>query len=134
MGWPVGELRAAGLSVAQLQALLQGKFPARTGNQLGNLVSVQLVRNNGPKYTLVGAVVNPGPYPLLRETTVLDALAASGGFRAHAATATIYVMRAAAVVHSSERFEFNYNDVVEGRHLEQNITLRDGDIVSVPGD
>ncbi len=134
----LGQFRAAGLTLAQLQALIQEKVtPLRSGirvpaTQFVQLVNVQLVRNNGPKYTLVGAVANPGPYSLLRETTVLDALAASGGFRVHAATGTISVMRSAAVMRSSERLEFNYNDVVDGRHLEQNITLRDGDIVFVP--
>lgn len=140
----MGAVHAAGLTISQLQALIEknlpgGANPSPASNLPGSLnlrpaLRVQLVRNNSPKYTLVGAVANPGPYPLLRETTVLDALAASGGFKAYAAKKTIYVVRAAAVMHSSARFSFNYIDVVEGRNLEQNITLRDGDVISVPGE
>jgi polysaccharide export outer membrane protein len=32
----------------------------------------------------------------------------------------------------TERIKFNYNEVIKGKHLEQNILLQDGDHIYVP--
>ncbi|MCC6262504.1 MAG: SLBB domain-containing protein [Bryobacterales bacterium] len=78
------------------------------------------------KYTITGEVGRPGSYPLLSTTTVLDALTNSGGFRDFANKKKITIIR------GEERFRFNYNDVIEGKHMEQNIELQNGDLIVVP--
>jgi polysaccharide export outer membrane protein len=84
------------------------------------------LRNNSKKYTLIGGVGKTGPYPLLQQTTVLDALAAAGGFKDFSNPKKIVIMR------GTQKFKFNYKDVIHGKHMEQNITLEDGDLIVVP--
>ncbi len=121
----VGEFKVTGLTIPALQNLIAEKLKEWINDPI---VNVQLLRNNSKKYTLIGAVLKTGPYPLLQETTILDALAASGGFREFASKKKIVLIR------GPKRFPFNYNDVMKGRNMDQNKTLEDGDIISVPGE
>ncbi len=121
----IGEFAAGGLTVRQLQDLITHKLGSFFADPI---INVQLLRNNSKKFTLVGGVNRPGPYPLLQETTVLDALAAAGGFRDLANPKQVVVIRGA------QRLPFNYEEVLKGKQMEQNVSLLDGDIISVPGD
>jgi polysaccharide export outer membrane protein len=126
----MGAFHAAGLTVPELQSLIT--------RRLGS-VDVQLLGGAGKKYVLNGAVLKPGPYPLLKATTILDALNASGGFNAAAITNNIVLLRDQRVpaIHDavtfSESIPFNYDEVIRGIHTEQNVILRDGDVLLVPG-
>jgi polysaccharide export outer membrane protein len=77
------------------------------------------------KYYVSGQVERSGPFPLVTPTTVLEAMSLCG-FREWAKKGGIVIMR------GSERLKFNYNQVVKGKRLEQNIQLQDGDHVYVP--
>ncbi|MCZ2152679.1 MAG: polysaccharide biosynthesis/export family protein [Bryobacterales bacterium] len=88
------------------------------------MVTVEQVRSK--KYTITGEVGRPGSYPLLTTTTVLDALTNSGGFRDFANKKKIIIIR------GTERIRFNYNEVIDGKNVEQNIELRNGDLIVVP--
>lgn len=72
----IGTISAAGLTVQQLQDLIAEKLGSYVRDPV---VNVQLLRNNTKRYTLLGVVIRPGPYPLRPGTTILDALA-DGGF------------------------------------------------------
>jgi polysaccharide export outer membrane protein len=119
----IGTFSAAGLTIPDLVKLITQKLNAYI---VDPVVNVQLLRNNSKKYTLIGGVVRPGPHPLLQETTVLDALAASGGLKELANLKKIVVRR------GSREFHFNYKEAIEGKNLEQNIALQDGDMIIVP--
>ena len=144
----IKELKAQGLTIPELRDLIAERLRGPAGNPT---VNVQLLRNNSKKYTLIGAVRRPGAYPLLQETTILDALAASGGFDVLAAPEKIKLLRGqkfggsndrpdglnttppgAVTAHFSLTFPFNYNEVLNGIHPEQNVTIQDGDIIVVP--
>jgi polysaccharide export outer membrane protein len=118
----IHDFTAIGLTIPELQELITEKLSAFV---IDPVVNVQLLRNNSKKYTLIGGVGKPGPYPLLQETTILDALAASGGFREFANQKDIILRR------GTKEFHFNYKEVVKGKHLLQNINLEDGDIIVV---
>ena len=132
----IGVENAAGLTLLALRSLIKRRLGADINDPV---VDVQLLRPNGKKYILSGAVLKPGPYPLLKETTILDALKASGGFNAMAATNKIILLRGQKVsgireaVTFSESIPFNYNQVIRGIHTEQNVTIQDGDVLLVPG-
>ncbi len=122
----IGEIKAAGMPIPDLRAIITTVLADKTGQPTDTqTVGVQLLRNNSKKFTLVGAISKPGPYPLIQQTTVLDALAASE-FKPHAVSQKIYVLRGAT------KIPFNYKEVIEGKRVEQNITLQDGDIIVVP--
>ena len=118
----IGEFSAVGLTIPELKFLIAQKLAPFITDPV---VNVQLLRNNSKKYTLIGAVAKPGLYPLLQQTTILDALAASGGFKDIANLKKIILRR------GDKEFHFSYKDVIKGIHLEQNIQLENGDIIVV---
>jgi polysaccharide export outer membrane protein len=61
--------------------------------------------------------------------TVLQLISESGGLLEHADRGDIVIVR---VENGREqRFKFDYNDVISGRRLEQNILLKPGDTLIV---
>jgi polysaccharide export outer membrane protein len=119
----IGEFQAIGITIPALQGVITEKLKAF---MLEPIVNVQLLRINSKQYTVMGGVVRGGPFPLLRDTTILDAMAACGGFKDFANTKKIYLLR------GSRKYDFNYNDVRQGKHMEQNIKVEDGDYIYVP--
>lgn len=79
---------------------------------------------------LVGQVTTPGMVPLTGEMNVLQLIAVGGGLLEYADRKNIVVTR---VENRQERrFKFNYDDVMKGKNLRQNIVLQPGDTVMVP--
>jgi polysaccharide export outer membrane protein len=118
----VGDVQAAGLTPEQFRERVVEALSAIL-NKPEVIVSVQEVRSK--KYYISGEVGRSGPVPLVTPTTVLQALS-SAGFREWAKKSKIVIMR------GTQRFKFNYNDVIKGKKLEQNIYLQDGDHIYVP--
>ena len=94
------------------------------------MVSVTVLRVVGTKIYVMGKVNKPGEYLAGRYLNVLQALSLAGGLTPFAAENDIKVVRKQGgrdVV-----FPFNYSEVRKGNNLEQNITLKGGDVVVVP--
>jgi len=123
----IHEFKASGLTGPQLTDIITDKL-REDGGILEPVVNVQLLRSNSKRYTVVGAVLKPGPYPLIEETTLLDALSMAG-FQEFAKKDKITVRRGNKIIAT-----FNYKKAVKGEGLDKNITLEDGDFVYVPGD
>jgi polysaccharide export outer membrane protein len=94
-------------------------------------VTVIVEQINSQKFNILGQVVKPGSYPLAAATTVLDAIAAAGGFRDFAKQKNIYILRQVAGGRET-RIAFNYKDVIKGKNPVQNIKLEPRDTVVVP--
>ena len=90
-------------------------------------VSVNVTGFNSKKYSIQGEVFKPGSSPLVIPTTVLTALVNAGGFKDFANKSSIRILRD----NGKKVFRFNYNQVVNGKHLEQNILLEPGDLIIV---
>jgi polysaccharide export outer membrane protein len=118
----IGDLTASGLTPEQLQGKVAEAL-TKYLNQPQVIVSVASVRSK--RYYVSGEVNRSGPVALVTPTTVMQALS-SAGLREWAKKKSIVVMR------GSERLKFNYNDVVKGKKMEQNILLQDGDHIIVP--
>lgn len=119
----VGELRAAGqtpdeLGKAITDALLKHMNRAE--------VFVSVLQVNSKKFYMTGEVNRPGQYPLITQTSVLQAISAAGGLREFANGKKIVIIR------GDQRLKFNYKEVVDGKNLKQNIALESGDHVIVP--
>jgi polysaccharide export outer membrane protein len=119
----VGDVQATGLT------------PERLGDQLKQAlasyinspdVSVSLQTVNSKKFFITGEVNRPGEYTLAIPTKVFDALSNAGGFRDFANKKKIIIMRGA------DRLKFNYQDMLKGKGLDQNIFLENGDTIVVP--
>ena len=61
---------------------------------------------------------------------VLQALSLAGGVTAFASPGDIRILRRDA--QGQRAIPFNYDSLIRGRDLQQNITLEDGDVVIVP--
>ena len=119
----VGDVQASGLT------------PERLGEQLKQAlsnfinspdVSVSLQTVGSKKFYITGEVNRAGEYTLAIPTKVFDALSNAGGFRDFANKKKIIIIR------GSERIKFNYQDILKGKNLEQNIFLENGDTIVVP--
>lgn len=119
----LGEIQAAGMTPEQLSASIA------TGLQKFMVhpeVTVGVEKVNSKKYFIQGEVNRPGSYPLVIDTTVLEALVNAGGFREFANTKKIVILR------GSERLKFNYREVTKGKKMDQNIQVKPGDQIIVP--
>jgi polysaccharide export outer membrane protein len=117
-----GEVEAAGLTPEQLTVKVSEAL-SKFLNKPEVIISVTSVQSK--RYYLSGNVGRSGPVPLVTPTTILQALSASG-LGQWAKKNKIIIMR------GTERIKFNYNEVIKGKKLEQNIYLQDGDHIFVP--
>jgi polysaccharide biosynthesis/export protein len=123
----VGEVQAAGLTPLKLEKDIAEKLKSFISEPE---VTVMVQQVNSQKFNILGQVNKPGSYVIANSPTVLDALALAGGFRDFAKKKSIYVLRHGA---SGEvRLAFNYKEVSQGKHMEQNVKLQPGDTIIVP--
>jgi polysaccharide biosynthesis/export protein len=123
----LNDVQAAGLTPDQLRQQiteLAGRFVTDPS------VTVVVKAINSRKVFVTGQVNKPGTYALNDKMTILQMLAVAGGLAEFAKGEKIVVMRTESG--QTKSYKFNYKDVREGKHLEQNIALRPGDTIVVP--
>jgi polysaccharide export outer membrane protein len=118
----IGDVQAAGLTPVQMSQQVKEAL-GKILNKPEVMIAVQSV--NSKRFYISGKVGRGGPVPLVMPTTVLQALS-SAGLSEWAKKKKIVIMR------GTERLKFNYEDVIQGKRLEQNIYLQDGDHIYVP--
>ncbi|MDP9055132.1 MAG: polysaccharide export protein [Acidobacteriota bacterium] len=126
----VGDVTADGLTRERLRDTIAKKLAECCFNNNPE-VDVQVEKINSKRYFVYGGVGRSGQYPLIRPTTVMDALSEVGGFRDFANTKKIRIQRRLPSGETTE-FKFNYKDVSKGRNMEQNIQIQNGDRIFVP--
>lgn len=119
----IGELQAAGHTPEQLRDEVVNKLTEYI-NKPEVMVSVQAVHSR--RYYITGEVNRPGAFALVVPTRVLEALTNAGGFREFANAKKITILRNGKII------KFNYNDVIKGKNMDQNILIENGDYVVVP--
>ena len=119
----IRDVEAAGLTPEQLAASITQRLSEFINNPQV-LVQVQAVRSK--RYLITGEINRPGAFPLAVPTTVFEAIGLAGGFRDFANKKKITILR------GDQRLKFNYNDVVKGKNLSQNVQLENGDKIIVP--
>lgn len=123
----IGEMKAEGKTVAELKQEMEQRL-ARYVSDL--ILNVEVRQSNSMLVYVIGRVNNPGRQVLNSRITVLQALAMAGGPNPFAKKDNIRVFRQEGP--STNSFRFRYDDVVEGKHLEDNIVLQRGDVIVVP--
>ena len=123
-----GEIQAAGLTPLKLEQDIASKLQSYISEPEVTVIVQQI---NSQKFNILGMVSKPGSYSLTNSSTVLDAIAAAGGFRDFAKQKSIYVLR-----HNpngtESRLPFNYKDVVKGKNPDQNVKLQPNDTIVIP--
>lgn len=123
----VGTVTAAGRTIHDLKELLSIKLADYIADPS---ISVKLLGNQGNAVFVIGKVNKPGQVVAGRRLDVLQALSLAGGLSVFADEGNITVQRR---IGSEIRvFPFDYGDVIDGDHLEQNILLEPGDTIAVP--
>jgi polysaccharide export outer membrane protein len=123
----INDIQASGLSTRQLREQITERL--RDFVAAPN-VAVTVVKSLSRSVTVMGQVGKPGAYLLGAPMTVLDVLARAGGLTEMAKAKSIKIVRTDGG--KTVQYPFNYKDVMKGKNLQQNITLRSGDIVLVP--
>ena len=118
----IGDMQAEGLTPERLKKQMTQALSTYINNPD---VTITIMAVNSKRYTISGEVTRPGQVALVLPTHVFDALS-NVGFRDFANKKKIVIIR------GNQRIKFNYNDVLHGKHLEQNILLEPGDTIYVP--
>jgi polysaccharide export outer membrane protein len=122
-----GSLMAAGKPIFALEDAIAAKLADYIADPV---VIVKLIHNSGNTIFVIGKVNRPGQYPANRRIDVMQALSLAGGLTVFADEDSIHVLRR--IGNQVKVFPFDYQDVLKGKHLEQNILLEAGDTVTVP--
>lgn len=123
----IGEVQAAGKTVLELRDDIAKRLEKFIPDPV---VSVSILKVGSQRVYVLGKVLKPGEFPVGRNVDVLQALSMAGGLTPFADANGIRVMRREG--DKQVVLPFEYNRVVRGERLEQNIQLRAGDVVVVP--
>ena len=123
----VGEVNAVGKTVEELRREL---VQALTRIIPDVVVTVAVLEIKGNKVYVIGQVNQPGEFIVNPRVDVIQALSLAGGTTAFASPSEIFVLRRDNG--QQRRLPFNFDAVLRGRDLEQNVLLRSGDVVVVP--
>jgi polysaccharide export outer membrane protein len=122
----LNDVQAAGFTPEQLAAALE-EVASKYVTEPDATVIVKEIRSR--KVFVLGEVGSPGMVPLAGDMTVLQVIAVSGGLLEYADKNNIVIIRTENG--HEQRLKFNYNDVVGGKNVQQNILLQPGDTVVV---
>jgi polysaccharide export outer membrane protein len=122
----LGDIQASGLTTTQLRDAIAAKL-ARYIEQPA--VSVVVVEIHSQMIHLIGAVGRPGAYALGGPLTIVELLARAGGLAEYTKGENIAIVRT--IGKDTQRIPFNYRAYIEGKDLQRNIQLKNGDVVVV---
>jgi len=123
----VGEINAVGKTVEELRLELVQALRRIIPDVV---VTVSVLEIKGNKVYVIGQVNQPGEFIVNPRVDVIQALSLAGGTTAFASPSEIFVLRRDNG--QQKRLPFNFEAVLRGRDLEQNVLLRSGDVVVVP--
>lgn len=123
----VGDIQARGLRVEELKEELNKRFRDYIFEPS---VSVTVVDIKSLKAYILGEVVRPGEIDIVAPTDVVRAIALAGGFTIYAKKNKIQIIRTEG--DKKMKIKFNYDQVIRGINVDQNILLHPGDVIIVP--
>lgn len=123
----LNDVQAAGYTPEQLAAVVKEAATKYIADPEATVI-VEEIRSR--KVSVLGEVGRQGTVSLTRDMNVLQLIAEVGGLLEYADRKNIVIIRSENG--SERRLPFNYEDVIKGRGLQQNIMLKPGDIVLVP--
>jgi polysaccharide export outer membrane protein len=124
----LNDIQAAGLTTDQLRQSVEAAALKCCLTEPTATVAVKVI--NSRKVFITGEVGKGGPYAINGPMSVMQLITTAGGV-------TEYAKRDKILIHRTENgkkqaLKFNYEQVLEGKKLEQDILLKPGDLVTVP--
>lgn len=123
----IKEVEIAGLTPAEAEQMLTEKLSRYIH---GANVTVIVTQVHSRKVYLVGGVKMVAPIDMKSDITVLQAITQAGGLTDYAKRRQIYVLRTENG--KQVKLPFNYDAVIKGEKMDQNILLSPNDIIVVP--
>lgn len=123
----VGNIQADGMTVKQLQDTISEKLKDYV---TAPVVTVTVIKILSQSVSVVGQVQRPGVFSLGSPMTIMELLARAGGLTLDARPKKIKIIRVEQG--KTITIPFNYNDMINGKDLKQNIFLQNGDVLVVP--
>ena len=119
-------LKVGGITVNELEEMLVARLKKYVPEPD---LSISVVQVNSMMIYVIGKVNHPGRFSINTNIDVLHALAVAGGLNPFAKEKEIIIFRKRDGQTIS--FNFNYEEVSEGKNLSQNIMLERGDVIVV---
>ena len=123
----IGDIPASGMNTMDLRDLLAERLKDFVDNPE---VTVIVLESHSKNFYILGKVNRAGTYPLSPDMTVLQALSAAGGLGEWADKDSIRIIRRSGG--KEKILPFDYDKVISGKKLKQNILLEPNDTIIVP--
>jgi polysaccharide export outer membrane protein len=123
----IGDIDTKNLTVTELRKIVTKRLSEYIPDAT---VTVIVTRVKEPKGYVIGKVNKPGEFIISSKTNVMQILAMAGGMNPFASEGNILILRQDK--NSIVKIPFNYKQVEKGKNLEQNIIIKNGDVVVVP--
>ncbi len=123
-----GDFKAQGKSLIEIQKIISERLSQYIADPVITVSAKQLLGN---RIYVIGKVNKPGEYIVNRYVDVMQALSMAAGMTPFSAVNDIKILRRDKEG-KQQAIEFRYGDVEDGEDLEQNIILKNGDVVVVP--
>jgi polysaccharide export outer membrane protein len=129
-----GTVRAGGQTVDAVERTITDRLASNFAVRPSVFVSVTTVANDQETFPIyvLGQVNTPGQVEVEVGTTLLQAIALTGGLDRFAATKRIQLRRTDPATGQERMFLFNFKAVERGGAIQSMITLREGDVIIVP--
>ena len=129
-----GTVRAGGQTVDAVERIITDRLASNFAVRPSVFVSVTTVANDQETFPIyvLGQVNTPGQVEVEVGTTLLQAIALTGGLDRFAATKRIQLRRTDPATGQERMFLFNFKAVERGGAIQSMITLREGDVIIVP--
>lgn len=137
-----GSIQAGGQTPGQVQAAIASGIASNFASPPTVFVTVSSLRQRAVSsgggggrsidVYMIGEIAAPGEKSLSRGTTLLQALATTGGFTKFAATKRILLRRTDPRTGKQTVSRINYKAIANGSAVGQDVVLADGDVIIVP--
>jgi polysaccharide export outer membrane protein len=121
------DVEVTGLTPRQVEKIITDRLSKLIN---GADVTVVVTTINSKKVYVVGAAKKEGPLPYTYQMSVIQAISEAGGLNDYAKRKKIYILRTENG--KDYRLPFNYDEVVRGEKMDQNIQLLPGDTLVIP--
>lgn len=138
-----GTIRVAGRTVSQIESAITAGIASNFANEPNVFVSVQPKEREpaAPREPeeppmidiyFLGEVNTPGLKEVEPGTTFLQALSQSGGMTNFAAEKRVQLRRTDPNTRAESVYVIDYQAILDGTAINNNVALRDGDVIVVP--
>ena len=128
----IGDVEVVGMTLTQLADYLKELFRTAFDDPI---VTTVLLESNSRRYTVMGKVLKPGVFLIDFPISLVQAIARCGGFTEWANSKITVVRQKASPVNGKlfrkNTLKFDYDDFLDGKGVEKNITIQPDDIIIV---